>query len=259
MDPLRSDLYQIPQIDTTMSENSTDNNEKKNTTSDFIDDNYMSSIYLHHTPTLAVSKKSTRKKWKLNEDIVLLKSTLECHHLLTYVEFFKPMKNFWIKVSKHLLQVYRVERNNRQCHDRFNVLFAKSHKMLAHWETSNKPPSEIEKLLSDIKKTFSVSNGNISLLRNNSFKNLTSDSHSLPSTSSHDLISPSMTESLYTEIRMKDAMIQSFHQIFEDLQCQINDLKKRVNEQRHLIDENHRITQEFCTKLLGFHSTYSRN
>ncbi|CAI4361579.1 BAP_1a_G0026080.mRNA.1.CDS.1 [Saccharomyces cerevisiae] len=49
--------------------------------------------------------------------------------LLTFVEYFKPMKNFWKKISKILFQQYGYERNSRQCHDRFKVLYTKSLKV----------------------------------------------------------------------------------------------------------------------------------
>lgn len=80
------------------------------------------------SPNIVQYSKQTRKKWKSPEDLAFLKVLLMNANLLTYVEFFKPMKNFWVKISSLLLEL-NYERNARQCHDRFRVLYAKAQKL----------------------------------------------------------------------------------------------------------------------------------
>ncbi|CCC68731.1 hypothetical protein NCAS_0B06470 [Naumovozyma castellii] len=132
-----------------------------------------------------MSLKHTRKKWKEHEDIAFLKVLINNSQLLTYVEYFKPMKNFWIRLS-HILNVqYGYERNPRQCHDRFKVLYFKASKaentqtLLSYSNPDEmiNSKNELEYRLFQLINTFSYHNGNIILkhqhqLANESEKNI---------------------------------------------------------------------------------------
>ena len=84
------------------------------------------------TSTVLSSIKQTRKKWRRTEDIAFLTVILSQSQLLTNVEYFKPMKRFWIKISQILRERYAFIRNFRQCHDRFKILYAKALRVQKH-------------------------------------------------------------------------------------------------------------------------------
>lgn len=111
--------------------------------------------------------KKTRNKWKASEDLALLGVLLNYSHLLTFVEYFKPMKKFWIKISQVLNEQYGCERNARQCHDRFKVLFSKALRVQEDIEEddtySGTVSSEFKQLLLQVRNTFTFCNGNITL------------------------------------------------------------------------------------------------
>lgn len=111
--------------------------------------------------------KKTRNKWKASEDFALLGMLLNYAHLLTFVEYFKPMKKFWIRISQALNEQYGFERNARQCHDRFKVLYSKALRIqddLDEDDTySGTLNSESKQLLLQVRNTFTFCNGNITL------------------------------------------------------------------------------------------------
>ncbi|CAI4065511.1 hypothetical protein SUVZ_09G0510 [Saccharomyces uvarum] len=126
------------------------------------------------------SARQIRKKWKEPEDIAFITTIMNNSQLLTFVEYFKPMKNFWKKISKILFQQYGYERNSRQCHDRFKVLYSKSLKVHSSKKIKQKKKkskqetdsnfnidtsklSRIQFLLLQLQNTFSFVNGNIIL------------------------------------------------------------------------------------------------
>lgn len=117
--------------------------------------------------SFASNGKKTRNKWKASEDFALLRVLLDHAHLLTFVEYFKPMKKFWIKISQALNELHAGERNARQCHDRFKVLYAKALRIqddLDEDDTySGTLNSEAEQLLLHVRNTFTFSSGNITL------------------------------------------------------------------------------------------------
>ncbi|CAI6451669.1 BPK_HP2_G0024420.mRNA.1.CDS.1 [Saccharomyces cerevisiae] len=47
------------------------------------------------------SARQIRKKWKEPEDIAFITTIMNNSQLLTFVEYFKPMKNFWEKNFKN--------------------------------------------------------------------------------------------------------------------------------------------------------------
>lgn len=117
--------------------------------------------------SFASNGKKTRNKWKASEDFALLRVLLDHAHLLTFVEYFKPMKKFWIKISHALNELHAGERNARQCHDRFKVLYSKALRVqddLDEDDTySGTLNSEAEQLLLQVRNTFTFSGGNITL------------------------------------------------------------------------------------------------
>lgn len=121
------------------------------------------------TSTVLSSIKQTRKKWRETEDIAFLTVILSQSQLLTNVEYFKPMKRFWIKISQILRERYAFIRNFRQCHDRFKILYAKALRVqknaslsLDEDEMGSISP-EMRQLLSQAIKVFGYHNGNIVL------------------------------------------------------------------------------------------------
>ncbi|CAI4384441.1 AIS_HP2_G0024700.mRNA.1.CDS.1 [Saccharomyces cerevisiae] len=103
---------------------SSNSNSNSNSNSGSIDENEQ-----NNSNSSSSSARQIRKKWKEPEDIAFITTIMNNSQLLTFVEYFKPMKNFWKKISKILFQQYGYERNSRQCHDRFKVLYAKSLKV----------------------------------------------------------------------------------------------------------------------------------
>ncbi|CCF60226.1 hypothetical protein KAFR_0J01610 [Kazachstania africana CBS 2517] len=161
--------------------NSINSIEENNT---FTNSNSETSTVYGMSPMTAPSSsnnKQTRKKWKEAEDIAFLTVILNHSLLLTYVEYFKPMKNFWLKISKILHEEHRYERNARQCHDRFKVLFSKATKLK---ESSIKGVkfADLQYLLLKLVNTFRFHNGNI-VLRSHS--KLSSKSVNSPDQSNH--------------------------------------------------------------------------
>ena len=121
------------------------------------------------TSTALSNSKQTRKKWRETEDIAFLTVILSQKQLLTNVEYFKPMKRFWIKISQILRERYAFIRNFRQCHDRFKILYAKALRVqknaslsLDEDEMGSISP-EMRQLLSQAIKVFGYHNGNIVL------------------------------------------------------------------------------------------------
>ena len=90
------------------------------------DQNQNENVHVKKDPNDLKGIRPIRKKWKDYEDIAFVKTILENAELLTYVEYFKPMKNFWIRIAQILNEKYGYVRNFRQCHDRFKVLYAKA-------------------------------------------------------------------------------------------------------------------------------------
>ena len=150
-------------------------NSHSNSNSGSIDEND-----LNHSNSSSSSARQIRKKWKEPEDIAFITTIMNNSQLLTFVEYFKPMKNFWKKISKILLQQYGYERNSRQCHDRFKVLYTKSLKVHPSKKVKQKKkkskqeansnldfdPSKLSRmqyLLVQLQNTFSFVNGNIIL------------------------------------------------------------------------------------------------
>ncbi|QLG72539.1 hypothetical protein HG535_0D02470 [Zygotorulaspora mrakii] len=106
-------------------------------------------------------QRKTRKKWKKTEDLALMEMLLQYSHLLNFVEYFKPMKKFWIKISLVLKQHHGFERNARQCHDRFKVLYFKAMKL--NEKTLGSNPDITKTLFLQTRNTFIFCNGNITL------------------------------------------------------------------------------------------------
>ncbi|CCH61436.1 hypothetical protein TBLA_0E03820 [Henningerozyma blattae CBS 6284] len=199
-----------------------------------------------------------RKKWKEMENIALLKVLLNYSYLLNYVEFFKPMKNFWLKISKVLLIEYSIKRNPRQCHDRFKVLYLKSFKInnspmnnlssQSQFDETDNPNhndsttiynNELNHLLLQIRKTFGFSNGNIILKNVHSHKNINNDSSN--NNEQHGTnINSSMLDQDNSNIntasmiqcdkkQYMDTMFQSIYNIITNLQNQVDILKNQVD------------------------------
>ncbi|CCK70445.1 Rpi1p KNAG_0E01830 [Huiozyma naganishii CBS 8797] len=121
-----------------------------------------------------------RKKWRDSEDIAFVQVLLDHSQLLNFVEFFKPMKNFWIQISEQLLQKHNFERNARQCQDRFKLLYTKGRKLEQDHECDTdirqKPGlSQKDVSLVQLVNTFELVRGNLVLKTN---ERLNSESNS---------------------------------------------------------------------------------
>lgn len=152
--------------------------------------NMISESVSHHTahginrqaqPFSKALTKARRNKWREEEDTSLMMSTLSCRHLLVNVEYYKPMKNFWIKVSTYMRHHYQHVRNHRQCHDRFLVLYSKGCKMLE--SPGFVPNYKMETLLLEITQVFKLSKGIVVLTENIQLSEM---HHSLGDTTSCD-------------------------------------------------------------------------
>ncbi|KOG98785.1 Rpi1p [Saccharomyces eubayanus] len=167
-------------------------NSNSNSNSGSIDENEPT-----HSNSSSSSARQIRKKWKEPEDIAFITTIMNNSQLLTFVEYFKPMKNFWKKISKILFQQYGYERNSRQCHDRFKVLYSKSLKVHPSKKIKQKKKkskqetdsnfnidapklSRMQFLLLQLQNTFSFVNGNIILKSQKTLrpaKNTTNDNN----------------------------------------------------------------------------------
>lgn len=204
------------------------------------------SAQLDGYPSPTSRKKLTRQRWTTDEDVALLKTTLECQQLLNYVEYFKPMKSFWIKISHQLEEQYAFERNHRQCHDRFNVLYTKSHNVEIDEKNQGSVPG-ILRLLFQIKKTFSMSNGNIVLL-NRTPSGPRAFIEEQPPSASYTTNVRSVDEIMVSQQRANDALLQAVYRAVQDLQGQIDDLREQVENQKQQIYDNQRALHELYSR-----------
>lgn len=112
-----------------------------------------------------------RKSWKLKEDLNLLTVLIMNRELLLKSEYCnKPRCKFWLKISEFLNRNFKMNRNMRQCRDRFNILYLKSIRLrnLSKLKTDSK----LNRLLIKVHEFFIIDgNNNISL-------NLKSQEHS---------------------------------------------------------------------------------
>ncbi|QLQ78953.1 hypothetical protein HG537_0B03000 [Torulaspora globosa] len=187
------------------------------------------------------SGKKTRNKWKASEDFALLGMVLNYSHLLTFVEYFKPMKKFWIKISQALNEQYGFERNARQCHDRFKVLYAKALKIQDDIDEddtySGTLNSESKQLLLQIRNTFTFCKGNITLKSQPTLASTSNSTNDNP-----DLRSQPHDQTTETERNERETMHSYIFHVLSNLQEQIDLLRNHLRA-------TDRKTQELATTL----------
>ncbi|CCE62465.1 hypothetical protein TPHA_0C03120 [Tetrapisispora phaffii CBS 4417] len=114
-----------------------------------------------------INARQKRNKWKIEEDCALIEVLLENSNLLTFVEYYKPMKRFWVKISTLLKQEHSFERNSRQCNDRFKVLNSRASKLdytkIESDTTKSENTIRLNNLQIRLRNTYGFSNGNIVL------------------------------------------------------------------------------------------------
>ncbi|CAI4363326.1 ASG_G0026110.mRNA.1.CDS.1 [Saccharomyces cerevisiae] len=186
---------------------SSNSNSNSNSNSGSIDENEQ-----NNSNSSSSSARQIRKKWKEPEDIAFITTIMNNSQLLTFVEYFKPMKNFWKKISKILFQQYGYERNSRQCHDRFKVLYAKSLKV---------HPSKKSKQKKKKSKQEASSNLNFDPSKLSRMQYLL-----LPRDAQQEQVSPVFsTDVIY--------MWQTMFNTIENLKEQVNCLKNEVKQLNH--------------------------
>lgn len=177
--------------------------------------------------------KKTRNKWKASEDFALLGMVLNYSHLLTFVEYFKPMKKFWIKISQALNEQYGFERNARQCHDRFKVLYAKALKIQDDIDEddtySGTLNSESKQLLLQIRNTFTFCKGNITLKSQPAVASASDSSTAAASTAADpDLRQQPHEKTTETERNERETMHSYIFHVLSNLQEQIDLLRSHL-------------------------------
>ncbi|CAI4354077.1 CIH_collapsed_G0023350.mRNA.1.CDS.1 [Saccharomyces cerevisiae] len=197
---------------------------------------------LNNSNSSSSSARQIRKKWKEPEDIAFITTIMNNSQLLTFVEYFKPMKNFWKKISKILFQQYGYERNSRQCHDRFKVLYTKSLKVHPSKKSKQKKkkskqeagsnlnfdPSKLSRmqyLLVQLQNTFTPADNLILQTPPSPFFQQTMPIQ-LPRDAQQEQISPVFsTDVIY--------MWQTMFNTIENLKEQVNCLKNEVKQLNH--------------------------
>lgn len=199
--------------------------------------------------SLSLKVKKTRKKWKESEDIALLEVLLHYSHLLTFVEYFKPMKNFWIKISLALKQRYAYERNARQCHDRFKVLYAKASKIDVTLTNNNTIPNESNLLLLQVRDTFNLGNGNITL-KSQPTTVMHSADGSPPKTS---MVPPPSDQHrqhhLQQQQQIEDSQREYIETMHQSVFGALNNLQEQIDTLRNQLYATERKNQELSTLL----------
>ena len=96
--------------------------------------------------------RNSRSTWKSDDDLALMKTllnradTLHDHYLQS-----SPAKHFWDIIIKDLAEIEKIDKNARQCRDRFNILYSKGIRN----KISAKPiNSENEKVLERVVSIF---------------------------------------------------------------------------------------------------------
>lgn len=221
-----------------------------------------------------VMTKTKRNKWREEEDIALMISTLACKHLLVNLEYYKPMKNFWIRVSAHMRQNFFHSRNHRQCHDRFMVLYSRGTKLS---ETVGFLPTyKSESLLLEIKSAFKLTKGNVTLSEGSRIQEMPNhqlddrlESQSQPAEldlsislvhrSSHlnpnrltseDTLPTSHAESVAGTAQEGSISIPMLYETIKDLQDQVSQLKHELLIQREMVFVNQKRMDEFYAHYL---------
>lgn len=201
--------------------------------------------------SFASNGKKTRNKWRASEDFVLLRVLLDHAHLLTFVEYFKPMKKFWIKISQALNELHSSERNARQCHDRFKVLYSKAQRIqddLDEDDTySGTLNSEAEQLLLQVRNTFTFSSGNITLKTQPAVASAVSDETAQQAAATLRQDQDATTENNRKETETMQSYI--FH-VLSNLQEQIDLLR---NHLRATDRKNQELSDTLQSLIQSFH------
>ena len=225
-----------------------------------------------------------RNKWKVKEDLAFMKVMIINAHLLTYVEYFKPMKNFWIRVSQVLRQEYNYERNSRQCHDRFKVLYSKAYKLEGQIPSTDLGITEKVKgfqfFLLQLKNTFGVLNGNIILKSpqlatgcnidpvsstilssgqmNYNFpgiRNTSTNSHPTSISVNANSVEPQLQQEQQRQQQQQKIIIETQRQYMENMYRSIynvmGDLQKQVDEMHFKLDMSEKKQQEQASLIRG--------
>lgn len=98
------------------------------------------------------SNRNNRSTWKSRDDMALMKTLLNRVDILHehFLQSF-PTKHFWEIVIKDLAKLENIERNARQCRDRFNILYSKG---MRNKLAGKVPTNSNEKVMELIVMTF---------------------------------------------------------------------------------------------------------
>lgn len=104
--------------------------------------------------TQSMRASNNRSTWKLEEDLALLQLLLQNKDKLNHFTARSyPLRKFWESISIDLRNLQNIDRNVRQCKDRFNLLFSKGVRIKIN---GVKPRSERDKMIQKILKTFKL-------------------------------------------------------------------------------------------------------
>ncbi|KAH3903052.1 uncharacterized protein SCDLUD_000663 [Saccharomycodes ludwigii] len=194
---------------------------------------------------LIKTKKSPRKRlvWKLNQDLILLKLVIENKDLLNNPKYNKHRKSFWDYIADLLISNHNINRNTRQCRERFKLLFTKSIKNI---HNNIKPKDVLDEVCLSLHTYFRMnSDNNIFLLKHEHVQDGQDDNIiinkancQLPDNGDVGCDGAIPLESLDSVVQQKnffEKKISSLKTEIKHLNGIVNELKELVNDQQKTI------------------------
>ncbi|SCV02195.1 LAMI_0G16754g1_1 [Lachancea mirantina] len=110
-------------------------------------------------------RKPGRQFWSLFEDRCLVSAVIESRDALCISTHSRPRSRFWRRIGAHMRQAHGVHRRERQCRDRFNLLFLKAARHIPPQPTADPARRELDSLLLRCQALFSMDRNNVIVLR----------------------------------------------------------------------------------------------
>lgn len=188
--------------------------------------------------------RNNRSAWKSRDDMALMKTLLNRVDILHehFLQSF-PTKHFWEIVIKDLAKLENIERNARQCRDRFNILYSKG---MRNKLAGKVPTNSNEKVMELIVMTFHLDEkGQIILKKDLKPKANSPQDKYLLQTTTPQYSSISTTDSvdqtdiLYNFSRkvssQDNIQYSELQQTMQNLSMQVDELNLRINELAYTI------------------------
>lgn len=193
--------------------------------------------------------KSVRNSWNIKEDESLLQVVIQKRSLLLNRKKSKPRSKFWHQISIFLKHDYNVDRNKRQCRERFNLLFWKAVRNNCTKENilHSMSSEELDGLLLECTDVFFIDEDNNIMLKDEKGINDVDDGHD------------KADEEHIENIDKNKLNLAPIFEITADLHFQLNQLEKKANMLYSIIDWRRIQTerflhQRFKTPLTAFPS-----